>query len=106
MAEEEEVVNDGMIGEMDRKNKYIEELEDRSKRLEVERDVVLHEMERREEVHRLEQENLSLRAENALQQQGQSQTPLLDALTRFGREVNEMDERTTRRPATEDLDQH
>jgi len=104
MAEEEEVVNDGVIGEMRRKDQLIEAHEETIRDLDREVAQLRAEQAREREIHRLEQENLALRAENALQQQGQSQTPILDSLTRFGREINELDQRARSRPQIEDLD--
>lgn len=130
MAEEEEVVDDGMIGEMRRKDATIEDLNktvtgldkiiddnqheyeetikrmsgNQSKALLKKEEEILGlraEMDQERRVHQLEQENLALRAEVALQQQGQSQTPILDGLTRFGRELNELDDRASRRPPIE-----
>lgn len=134
MSGEEEVVDDGMSGEMRRKDAAIENLNktvtglnevidenrheyeetvrsmsgDQSKALLKKEGEILGlraEMDQERRVHQLEQENLALRAEVALQSQGRSETPLLDALTRVGREFNEMDERSSRRQVLEDPDQ-
>ena len=104
MAEEEEVVNDGVIGEIQLRDELIKTQEETIRDLDREIVMMRTEQAREREVHRLEQENLALRAENALQQQGQSQTPILDSLTRFGREINELDQRARSRPPIEDLD--
>ena len=133
MAEDEEVVNDGMSGEMKRKDAMIENLNktvtglnevinenektygeqishssDRYSEMLREKDRELEgmriEIDREREIHRLEQENLALRADVALQQQGQSQTPFLDGLARVGKGLIELDDRASRRPI-EDPDQ-
>lgn len=137
MAEHEDTTdatNDGMVGELGRKDAMIDnlnktvtglnqvidenqkEFEETIKRVSGSKSEALlkkeeeilglrAEMDQERRVHLLEQENLALRAEVALQQQGQSQTPILDGLTRFGRELNELDDRASRRPPIEDPDQ-
>jgi hypothetical protein len=81
MSGEEEVPNDEHVTEIKSRDELIQELSNRSKRLEAERDLLRHELETEREMHRLQMENLALSVETELARSGQSATPLLDKVT-------------------------
>lgn len=98
------VENDGMVGELRRKDLLIENHQGTIRQLssiidDKDRDLadMRREMAMQADIHRLEQENLALRADNALQATGQSQTPFLDGLARVGKGLIELDDRANRR---------